>query len=114
MDVMDNEISIKVEEGEEEIVSIAGRIREAAAESAYETDEKQLPHDQLTSVALPASDWRFAVRTVAHWAEVADGMTTDVGSDGAIERDLLSNMTRQLPTARPDSRHGTAGRPTPS
>ena len=105
MDVMDNATSSAVEDGDPDvIVPVAERVREAAGASAYETDERQLPHDVLTSVELSASDWRYAVLTLAEWAEVGEGMapgldpeSTEADPDGTIERGLIAGIMAQLP-----------------
>ncbi|WP_249997650.1 hypothetical protein [Actinoplanes sp. M2I2] len=105
MDVMDNATSMAVEEGDpHNIVPVAKRVREAASAGLYETDERQLPLDQLTSVELSASDWRYAVLTLAVWAEAGEGNvpwldpeSTESDPDGTVERELIAGITAQLP-----------------
>ncbi|WP_285472633.1 hypothetical protein [Actinoplanes sp. NBRC 101535] len=102
MGVMDNAISDAVEDGDpDDIVPIADRVRTAAGSSAYETNDRQLPHDQLTRVGLSSSDWRFTLRTLAEWAEAAEDVAPDPDPDlrGPSERELISGITVQLPAA---------------
>ncbi|GAB1688358.1 hypothetical protein [Krasilnikovia sp. M28-CT-15] len=95
--VVDNEISNAVtEEGTEDIVETAWRVRGAVCARASGGDGYFLPGDQRVSVALGEPDWTFVTVALSEAADRADDMTPGVDPDGTEQREVLAAIRSEL------------------